>query len=381
MLQTQLGLISQSAFAGYPIVSVPAASRPTPGARPTSRSSAVASPRPSSLGYAYALRAGDQAPPRRRRRSTRRAGAACPARASTRRLRPVRAASPVRLTDALIAPVLDLEPLDIAEIKRRFAAGTLTSAQLVKAYLDRIHYVNNQGPGINAVRAVQPGRDGRAVAADTARAAARPAAAGRHPGAGQRHDRRRRAADDRRRRWRSRTSCPRKDAALVTRLKAAGAIILGKANVTELNGMVAHRHARGLRLAARPGAEPVRRAHVDQRRERAARSRPPRPGSPRRPSASRPTRRPTARTTPTNSASIVGAGARGGDRRGRVPADVRARLAHRHPARRRARRTSPAPVGKSVADIASVLSGLVGSDAGDAATAAPRRPRPTTPPG
>jgi amidase len=32
---------------------------------------------------------------------------------------------------------------------------------------------------------------------------------------------------------------PATDAALVTRLKAAGAIILGKANVTELNGMVA----------------------------------------------------------------------------------------------------------------------------------------------
>src|SRR5262249_7809354 len=60
------------------------------------------------------------------------------------------------LSDALIAPVLDLEHLDIVDIKRRFSIGALTTAQLVKAYIDRIHYVNNQGPGVNPVRALNP---------------------------------------------------------------------------------------------------------------------------------------------------------------------------------------------------------------------------------
>ena len=78
------------------------------------------------------------------------------------------------LSDALIAPVLDLERLDIADIQRRFAAGTLTSAQLVKAYLDRIKFVNQQGPGVNAVRAVNPSATGAAIAADNARAAGQP---------------------------------------------------------------------------------------------------------------------------------------------------------------------------------------------------------------
>ena len=142
------------------------------------------------------------------------------------------------MTDALIPPVLDLESLDIAEIKRRFAAGTLTSAQLVKSYLDRIKYVNNQGPGINAVRSVQPGAMGAAVAADTARAAG--TAGGPLAGvpvlvsdtidvAGLPTTGGSLALKD---------VVPAPDAALVTRLKAAGAIILGKANVTELNGMV-----------------------------------------------------------------------------------------------------------------------------------------------
>ena len=74
------------------------------------------------------------------------------------------------LTDALVAPALDLERLDVAEIKRRFGNGTLTSAALVKAYLDRIRFVNQQGPGIDAVRPVNPAAATQAAAADAARA-------------------------------------------------------------------------------------------------------------------------------------------------------------------------------------------------------------------
>ena len=150
VLQLQLGLISQSAFAVVPDrVACPPASRPTPAARSTSRSSAAASPRPSwSPTRTPTSRRPSTAA--RRRRSTPRAGAACPARASTRTRAAPFSGFAGPLSDALIAPVLDLERLDVAEIQRRFAAGTLTSAQLVKAYLDRIKFVNQQGPGINA---------------------------------------------------------------------------------------------------------------------------------------------------------------------------------------------------------------------------------------
>ena len=109
----------------------------------------------------------------------------------------------------------------------------------MKAYVDRIHYVNNQGPGINPVRALNPAAAGEAAAADAARAAGTrggPLAgipvlvndtidvAGLPTTGGSL------ALKD---------LTPTRDAALVARLKAAGAIILGKANVTELNGMVA----------------------------------------------------------------------------------------------------------------------------------------------
>ena len=144
------------------------------------------------------------------------------------------------LSDALIAPVLDLERLDVGEIKRRFGNGTLTSAQLVKAYLDRISYVNQAGPGINAVRAINPGATGAAVAADSARAAGQ--AGGSLAGipvlvndtidvAGLPTTGGALALEG---------LVPAQDAAVVTKLKAAGAIILGKVNVTELNGMVSN---------------------------------------------------------------------------------------------------------------------------------------------
>ena len=134
------------------------------------------------------------------------------------------------LTDALITPVLDLEHLDIGDIKRRFAAGTLTSTQLVKAYLDRIHFVNNQGPGINAVRAINPNAMAEAAAPAPGPLSGIPVlvndtidVAGMATTGGSL------ALQDVK---------PTQDAAVVKRLRAAGAIILGKVNVTELNGMM-----------------------------------------------------------------------------------------------------------------------------------------------
>ena len=50
---------------------------------------------------------------------------------------------------------------------------------------------------------------------------------------------------------------PAADAALVAKLKAAGAIILGKTNVTELGGLFDANMPEGYSLARRPGAAAV----------------------------------------------------------------------------------------------------------------------------
>ncbi len=239
ILQLQLGLISQSAFASYPIVSVPAGF-PADTGRPINITFVGRRFSEAKLvSYAYAY---EQATKHRR----------APSEINPASWRCVpgprfdpHSCGPFNgfagpLSDALIAPGLDLERLDIADIQRRFAAGTLTSAQLVKAYLDRIKYVNQQGPGVNAVRAVNPSATGAAISADNARAAGQPGGplagipvlvsdtvdvAGLPTTGGS---------------LALEGLAPTQDAFVVQRLKAAGAIILGKVNVTELNGMVSN---------------------------------------------------------------------------------------------------------------------------------------------
>jgi Asp-tRNA(Asn)/Glu-tRNA(Gln) amidotransferase A subunit family amidase len=237
VLQLQLGLISQAAFAGYPIVSVPGGYSATTNDPVNVTFVGRRFSEFKLLGYAYAY---EQATHNRRPPS-----AVNPA--SWRcvegpRLDP-RACPPFSgfagpLSDALIPPALDLERLTVAEIHRRFAAGTLTSAQLVRAYLDRIRSVNAQGPGIEAVRAIDPAATAQAAAADEARAQGRATGAlagvpvlvsdtidvaGMPTTAGS---------------LALQHNVPSRDAELVTRLRAAGAIVLGKANVTELSGMM-----------------------------------------------------------------------------------------------------------------------------------------------
>src|SRR5829696_6527980 len=62
------------------------------------------------------------------------------------------AASPAIAAD----PPLDLERLTVAEIQTKMAAGQLTSVQVTRAYINRIAAVNARGPGLNAVRIVNP---------------------------------------------------------------------------------------------------------------------------------------------------------------------------------------------------------------------------------
>jgi Asp-tRNA(Asn)/Glu-tRNA(Gln) amidotransferase A subunit family amidase len=50
----------------------------------------------------------------------------------------------------------DLERLTVAELQAKMTAGELTSVELTKAYLERIAALNARGPGLNAVRLVNP---------------------------------------------------------------------------------------------------------------------------------------------------------------------------------------------------------------------------------
>ncbi len=137
---------------------------------------------------------------------------------------------------------VDLERATVAEMQDAMSAGALTSERLTQAYLARIRAISSGGPAVNAVRTLNP------TAVDDARALDRERAAGRVRGplhgipvlikdnidlaglpttAGS-------LALER--------SMPAADAFLTARLKAAGAVIIGKANLTEFanfmtNGM------------------------------------------------------------------------------------------------------------------------------------------------
>jgi len=128
---------------------------------------------------------------------------------------------------------VDLERTSIAQLQQTMASHLITSRQLVSEYLDRIRLLNTHGPGLNAVRMLNPDALEQAERLDTERrhhhvrgplhgipvlvkdnidVAGLPTTAG---ALALQH------------------SFPRRDAFLVGRLRAAGAIVLGKANLTE----------------------------------------------------------------------------------------------------------------------------------------------------
>jgi Asp-tRNA(Asn)/Glu-tRNA(Gln) amidotransferase A subunit family amidase len=130
-----------------------------------------------------------------------------------------------------------LETESAQSLQARMSAGTLSAEELTKAYLSRIALANAEGPAIQAVRDVDLGAIAVAKALDVERAAegrrgplhgipvllddsidvqGMPTTAG---SIALQH------------------SAPAKDAKIVAKLKAAGAIILGKTNVSELSGL------------------------------------------------------------------------------------------------------------------------------------------------
>lgn len=121
----------------------------------------------------------------------------------------------------------------VAGLQERMAQGTLDSRTLVRAYLDRIAAIDKAGPAINAVIELNPGAMAEAEARDAERAAGNARgplhgipvllkdnidAVGMANSAGSLA-----LADHR----------PAEDAFLVRRLREAGAVILGKTNLSE----------------------------------------------------------------------------------------------------------------------------------------------------
>ena len=144
----------------------------------------------------------------------------------------VLAATDDRSDDGL-PPTLDLETATVAQLKELLDAGRVSSERLTRAYIHRIEALSAQPPSLNAVRALNPQALAEARAADVARRKGLPhgpllgipvlvkdnidvagmaTTAGSVALAGSR---------------------PAADAPLVAQLRRAGAVILGKANLTE----------------------------------------------------------------------------------------------------------------------------------------------------
>ena len=131
------------------------------------------------------------------------------------------------------APVLDVVELSALDARDRMAAGTLTSRALTQAYLERIGKIDDAGPALNSIIETNPRALEEANALDTERKAGKVRgslhgipvllkdnidAVGMVNSAGSLA-----LADNR----------PKQDAFVVSRLRDAGAVILGKTNLSE----------------------------------------------------------------------------------------------------------------------------------------------------
>jgi amidase len=126
----------------------------------------------------------------------------------------------------------------IAELRQALAAGDVTAAELVQAYLARIAAYDRAGPSLNAVREVNPDASAIAVQSDAREPSTRRLLEGipvlikdniatadvQHTTAGSLALQGARARDD---------------ATVVKLLRQAGAVILGKANLTEFANIIA----------------------------------------------------------------------------------------------------------------------------------------------
>ena len=133
---------------------------------------------------------------------------------------------------------LAIEDASLADVQQALAAGKTTATALARGYLARIEAYDRAGPGLNAVREINPDALSLAARLEGAKPSARQPLAGvpilvkdniatgdkQHTTAGSLALESARARDD---------------ATVVKRLRAAGAVILGKANLTEFANIIA----------------------------------------------------------------------------------------------------------------------------------------------
>jgi amidase len=133
---------------------------------------------------------------------------------------------------------MNIEDASLAELRQALAERRITADALTRAYLARIEAYDRAGPGLNSVREINP--DALADAASCDRAAPRPD----RPLAGlpilvkdniATGDRTHTTAGS----LALELARARRDATLVARLRNAGAVILGKANLTEFANIIA----------------------------------------------------------------------------------------------------------------------------------------------
>ena len=131
-------------------------------------------------------------------------------------------------------PVTGLSELSVAEIQRRMATGSLTSVQLTNYFLRRIDQLDRHGPHLKSVLELNP----EAIAIARALDEERRATGARGPLHGVpvllkdnigTHDRMHTTAGS----LALAGSIAPSDAFIVTRLRAAGAVLLGKSNLSE----------------------------------------------------------------------------------------------------------------------------------------------------
>jgi amidase len=140
---------------------------------------------------------------------------------------------------------LDLESADVAQVQQAMVSGSVTSAMLVEGYRARIDAFDRRGPAVHAIRLLAPDALDRAEQLDAERAQGRVRGplhgvpvlvkdnidvAGLPTTAGT---------------LALEHSVPRQDAGLVVRLRDAGAVILGKTNLTEMANFMAEQMPSG----------------------------------------------------------------------------------------------------------------------------------------
>ena len=133
---------------------------------------------------------------------------------------------------------IDVGNLSLADVQQALAQGKITASALTKAYLARIEAYDRAGPALNSVRELNPDAASIAARFDSVKPSAQQPLAGvpilvkdniatgdkQHTTAGSLALETARAKDD---------------ATVVKRLRAAGAVILGKANLTEFANILA----------------------------------------------------------------------------------------------------------------------------------------------